>query len=586
MNKKDILKKIESNEYLFIMILSLLTFFEVEALNGDGKFFIVGNAFFFLVNLILYFILYFLPGLFVKNLKISSIVVMVFINLIAWINNIVIQFRGIAFKINDILAAKTAANVVDMYTIKFGIFHLVWLGLFVLSLVMIFLWANKTERKIIDMKGINKIVISAILIIGLVVVPWKIAEVGLNSFDGWYVGGYNLFFISSFSSYKIPKPSGYDASKYSDITKVDNNSGKRPNIIVIMNESFCDYNRITNIESSEDVLPFFRKFIKEDNIIEGDAYVSIFGGMTPNSEMEFLTGSTLGFWGYQNVCYSMGYRKKLDILPEWLKQIGYDTYAMHPASGDNYGRKIVYRYMDFNNIWFYDEFINAGAKTVHFDDSAYFLHEIVPDSENYRIINEEIEKNDKPVFIFNTTIQNHGGYDWRGYDDVKLLTKVNSKKLETEMNEYLTLISDSDKALEEFIGELRESKEDTIVLFFGDHQPILTKEMVDDGSAKIDLVDYYRVPYFIWANFEIEEKHDVNTSLNYLQNTVLKQAQIGLLNEFQKHLDAVEEKYPIFCVAHTEDSNGNVCNFNDLMKNDDMIKEYYRQAYHIIYDAE
>ena len=70
-------------------------------------------------------------------------------------------------------------------------------------------------------------------------------------------------------------------------------AGETPNLIVIMNESFADYTSIgKGLDLSEDCMPFIHSLT--ENTIKGTAYVSIFGGNTPNSEYEFLTGNTMG----------------------------------------------------------------------------------------------------------------------------------------------------------------------------------------------------------------------------------------------------------------------------------------------------
>jgi glucan phosphoethanolaminetransferase (alkaline phosphatase superfamily) len=600
MNIKEIPKKIISNQIIFYFALSLLTFFEVEVLNSDATFFKVkvsnSDATFFeikhrliyiLLDLIVYFSIYFLLGLFSKKILKNSLITLIIINIFAWINNVVSQFRGLAFRFTDILSVRTAANVAGMYSFKLNIFHIIWLVLFITSFLMIFIWSKHLNAISESFRLKKKLIFTAICVFFIVYIPFETYHfMGLNNFDGCYVGGYNLYLLHSAIPNTIKKPSGYNKTDYKELTKVECNSEKRPNIIVIMNESFCDLNRIVDIQTSEDVLPFFNKFIKEENIIEGNAYVSVFGGNTANSEMEFLTGSVMGFWGEQNLCYSMGYSKYMDILPNWLEKIGYETYAMHPATGNNYGRRGVYKYMKFNNLWFIDDFLDKGAKTTHFDNATYFLKEIISDSENYRIINEEIERNDKPVFMFNTTIQNHGGYSWRGYDDIKLLNKIDDKDLNVETNEYLTLIRQSDQALEELITSLKNSDEDTIVLFFGDHQPALSLSLARRCGKEPKRKEIFNTPFFIWANFDIGEMHDVDTSLNYLPNILLQQSGIGLLNQYQNNIEKIREKYPVLSVNNTVDSSGKTVDFNKVFKSDNLLKDYHKQSYNVIYDAD
>ncbi|MCD7764689.1 MAG: hypothetical protein LUI14_16175 [Lachnospiraceae bacterium] len=77
-----------------------------------------------------------------------------------------------------------------------------------------------------------------------------------------------------------------------------------PNLIVIMNESWADYTDIGNgLELSEDYMPFIRSLT--ENTIKGTAYSSVFGGNTPNSEYEFLTGNTMAFLPTSSVGFNL-----------------------------------------------------------------------------------------------------------------------------------------------------------------------------------------------------------------------------------------------------------------------------------------
>ena len=589
---KKIVDAVKHNQICLYLAVTVLTFLEVEILNGKGAFFKIehdtGTELYLLfLNLTVYFSIYMLVGVFSKKIKRSTIITFVIINIFAWVNNVLIQFRGTAFKIPDILSVKTAANVAGMYSVKFDIYHLIWAILFIFTIALIIILAGKTEVFSKKLSLLHKLAYTGIFLALLFIIPYNAyANMGLKNFDGYYVGGYSMYFLHAAVPNFIAEPENYSADKYETLTLVECSTDKRPNIIVIMNEAFCDLNRITKVEASEEPMPFFRELIKGDNIVEGDAYVSVFAGNTANSELEFLTGSTMGFWGEENLCYSMGYSSQMDILPYWLHMIGYDTYAMHPADGGNYGRKSVYQYMRFDNMWFLDDFLSHGAKATHYDNAAYALKEIVMDAEDYKVICDEIKNNEKPVFVFNTTIQNHGGYLWRGYNDVKLLNRTGNEETDASADEYLSLIKRSDDALKELVTEIQNSGEETILLFFGDHQPMVSLQLAEGKGEKPEMKEQYNTPYFIWANFDIEEKHGCDTSLNYLQNELLEQAGIGLLNDYQKNIEKVREKYPILSVSNTVDSQGNELDYHETYNQDELLKEYHRQAYHIIYDAQ
>ena len=67
--------------------------------------------------------------------------------------------------------------------------------------------------------------------------------------------------------------------------------------------------------------------------------------------------------------------------------------------------------------------------------------------------------------------------------------------------------------------------EPTVILFFGDHQPPLSNDLYRDIYGKAlderddeELLEQYVTPFFIWANFDIEEQDDVRIGASFLGN--------------------------------------------------------------------
>ena len=125
-------------------------------------------------------------------------------------------------------------------------------------------------------------------------------------------------------------------------------------------------------------------------------------------------------------------------------------------------------------------------------------------------------------------------------------------------------------------------KVDTILLFFGDHQPnieILHEEEYHSKYSKDEVP--YMVPFMIYANYDIEEKSDVEISTNYLQSMLYETAKI-LLNEMYKEgtpirlvglrvsnlIDQKEEQLSLFQTNQDEKQK-------EIDKTLDKIKEKY-----------
>ena len=92
-----------------------------------------------------------------------------------------------------------------------------------------------------------------------------------------------------------------------------------------------------------------------------------------------------------------------------------------------------------------------------------------------------------------------------------------------------------------------------MIVFFGDHQPadsVVRPVWKLNGKDDADLTDEeealrYKVPFFIWANFDIEAESDLEISANYLAAKTLDAA--GLQNPLTiTSCRSCARKYPSF----------------------------------------
>jgi glucan phosphoethanolaminetransferase (alkaline phosphatase superfamily) len=142
-------------------------------------------------------------------------------------------------------------------------------------------------------------------------------------------------------------------------------------------------------------------------------------------------------------------------------------------------------------------------------------------------------------------MQNHGGYT-DSYPELEeaVTTSCNSQVL----SQYLSLIKLTDEALESLINYFSEVDEKTVVVFFGDHQPSSAVTGYITGTTDSEDVSRYKVPYLIWANYDIEEKTDFDTSLNFLAAQTLRAAGVPT-DPYQNFLLELSEKYPVISAA-------------------------------------
>ena len=145
----------------------------------------------------------------------------------------------------------------------------------------------------------------------------------------------------------------------------------------------------------------------------------------------------------------------------------------------------------------------------------------------------ENKKEDERLCIFGITMQNHGGYV-KKYDNFS--GKVHKMGTSySDANQYLSLINESDKALQNLISYFKTVEEPVEIVFFGDHQPGLCSKFYKllngkgvSGLTLTQLENLYTVPFFIWTNYDTEEKEIEISSLNYLSTMTLQKANIDL----------------------------------------------------------
>lgn len=298
-----------------------------------------------------------------------------------------------------------------------------------------------------------------------------------------------------------------------------------PNVIAIMNETFSDLSEYPGLEGTSAAPTFFHE-VADDSLAAGDVYVSAMGGGTCNSEFEFLTGASMGNMGggvYPYVLYDL---EGVDNLASYFRGLGYGTHAIHPAEAANWRRDRIYEQLGFDT---FDDITTM--------EDADAFRDLVTDRATYERVLEKIDEGEGPQFVFDVTIQNHGGYD-TGLVPAADAVHLESDEVENpEVDEFLAAIRRSDEDLRWLVEELNARDEPTIVVFFGDHQPGFADWLFEETFGKpveeADLEEVqarYRTPYFIWANAAARGKYgdtlarienaDV-TSLNYLSNLLL-----------------------------------------------------------------
>ena len=561
---------------LFAVCIYSLDFIDlsISANLGTGK---------LLLNLLCAFVLYLALVFILGNTNAAlTVSVLVLIGL-STVNGLVFLFRGKEFCAVDILSAKTALNVAGQYTFNFP-HHVVvrWCG----AVLAIF---SQFSLPVVEHKrGFAGRLAALLLIIPSVAAVSffsKDIDVKTWEYQGSQLNGFYLNFVLGIRDSVSARPAAYSPELVDDITgeyaSPTVGMDRQPNVIVIMNEAFSDLDIFTNpLPVNRQVTPFISSI--GENIISGHALASVFAGNTANSEFEMLTGHTMGF--FPNPSGSVPYQQYISepifCLPHVMNSMGYTCFATHPFHATGWSRDVIYPKFGFAQSTFLDAYPEEDL-----------IREFVSDDEMYEYVLNLMAENDKDtlVFIFGVTMQNHSSYDVPNYENsIELDDSLGSAPL---AEQYLSLIHESDKAVEHLLSKLESYPKDTVVLFFGDHMPRIEDELyLELNGGPLDTLDEqmkkYTVPFFIWANYDIEEYTLDTSSLNYLAGHLLDAAGIELPPYYQ-FLRDIEETIPaINAFGYYSKSCGSFIPFEEAEGEEaEALRLYECVQYNNLFDA-
>lgn len=450
---------------------------------------------------------------FVGSIRWTTCIGMGLTLLYALIDHYVTVFRGTPVLLSDIFAIGTAKNVAANYSVPVELSVLQTLAIAVLFCVAV--WRMRRASTPRRCQFITASLLLCSWLYGLQLVGnsfgfWQ----GNLEYSEWY------YFCRTAGNAIVKRPTGYSSEALTRITEEYGGTKEefRPNIIMIMNESFADLHDVGDFETNEDYLPFLHSLEGKENTITGDLLVSTFGGGTATTEFEVLTGDTMAFLPYGSSPYQMYVKGEMPGVVSGLAAQGYQTVSLHPYLATSWNRQQVYERLGFETQLYEDDF---G------EDDTERLRSYVSDRSDYYKIFEvyRYKRPDTPLFMFNVTMQNHGGYipdENDNFTQTIHLTGEYAGKY-PEVDEYLSLARESDKAIEELLAYFSEVDEPTAIIFFGDHQPNVPSAFYDellgdtDGdSSGAEKQKKMVTPFFIWANYDIEEQQDVQISANYL----------------------------------------------------------------------
>lgn len=336
---------------------------------------------------------------------------------------------------------------------------------------------------------------------------WLKDEVGFvewNQTENYANNGFIISFLYNLGKLEVKQPDDYSenrmreiAEKYQAIRAADVErvplTEIADNIIIILDESFYDPALLTEHypHSGGDITPNLHKIFQE--YPSGYMYSTEYGGGTANIEFAVLTGLS-NYWAPGIVPYVNSIPKLTSRMSaaSWTKDYGFGTTAIHSYDGSMYKRNLVY------NRFGIETFLDKDKmKNQEHDYSSIYIN----DQSVFNEILGLLEDNDRSQMVMAVTMMNHVPYDSAGYPKLSYRLRGNEGNRLLEAN--FQSLHNADKYLGEFIEELDDLDERTMVLWFGDHAAgLLDEYYASENKEERDLAQL--TPYFIYANFDIE----------------------------------------------------------------------------------
>lgn len=533
--------------YVLWFIISAFAIFFLSQLIISAGIFSMGalrlflNLGIYLMLFVIFFMITLKPVLSVNIVAIS----MIFLSIA---NYFVFNFRGTELQPIDLLSIGTAKNVAAEY--NFSITPQILYGSILLVLYLFFSFTLPKIR--VKHRGKARVRLFGIMLIVFTILLMNVKICSINPFfwrqEGSKMNGYLLNFVLQFQNTFIAKPKGYSlefiektADKYKNegLEEIANIEKDKPDVIVIMDESFADFRVLgSEINTNQPITPFIDSM--QENTIRGYALSSVFGGTTPNSEYEVLSGNSLFFLPPGTVVYSQYLKEPSYSMVSEMKNNGYKCISLHPFMPNGWERPKVYPQLGFDESYFIDDFPQEDI-----------IREFVSDKEMFEQIielYEENKKQEKEVFMFGVTMQNHGGYEYSGKNFEQTIELKGYKKDYDQVEQYLSLIHETDKAVEFLVDYFKNVDNEVMLVFYGDHFPNLDRDFYEElHGGEFENIDQqqlmYKVPFFIWTNYDIEEKQEELTSLNYLSNYIFEISGLQI-PEYNRVLRDIQKEIP------------------------------------------
>ncbi|MCM1506898.1 MAG: sulfatase-like hydrolase/transferase [Ruminococcus flavefaciens] len=354
--------------------------------------------------------------------------------------------------------------------------------------------------------------------------------------------GFLAFIIQTASeSYanRLTEPENYDDQHVTEIVddelekSNDFNGGQKPNVIVVMSESYADFRVFDELEVDDKYYEGFDNAREEGHA--GTTITPTYASWTVRSEFELLFGLPVRGINTPNMPQRELAAREQPALAQYYKNWGYHTAYVHPFQSSFYSRSKIYGRFGFDTMIFHNDQTGESDFTVPVEHFGTY----VDDKTVYNQLLDLVKTTDDPIYIHTTTMQNHQPYD-QGDGD--------------EITNYLTWVQHTNEGLTAFLDELETIDEPTLVFFVGDHFPSLRGETSvynQLGLNGSNCSELYEQHYFLWSNYDADFSSvpEENVSFFYMPYVIMNiidaphDAFIDTMMEYMEKIPVYSEEY-------------------------------------------
>ena len=372
----------------------------------------------------------------------------------------------------------------------------------------------------------------------------------------------------------LKEPEGYNADQLDKINVyTSKDSGQRPDIILILNETFYDFENYIDTESDVD---YMESFYNLENAYYGTTISPTQGGGTNNSEFELLTSNSMYLMQNSAPFNYLDFTKNRNSVAGHLHNLGYTSIAMHCSSKTNYHRHVAYPALGFDK-----PILGRG----HYTHNAYGNRQWL-DSDNYQDMIKEYEQMDEgPRFIYLLTYQNHGGYEQNDASFDKVHVGKDFGMQTDDMNEYLTSVQMSCESFKALIEYYKTVDRPVIICMVGDHAPSFIGQIHKEGISETEEnLLKQTIPYVIWSNYELDVKDVYTEKAKFIDLVplILEMADMPMTTYHKTCLDVHNDVPIITSDGMYVDQNGKYGSISKEYEYYEEIRNYYYMEYNAL----